>query len=394
MESVMPAESFATRAVLDARAQNPMNSPASLPIYASAGWVFRSLDEVDAIYEKRIPGTVYGGSGVPNHEALEAVVASLHLAEAALATTAGMSGFSLALLAIAHSESRLVAANDLYGNTTTLLRDFGRFGVRTQFVDVRDLEATAAALKEPCTALIVESISNPLVRVADIKQLAQLAHASGAMLLVDNTLASPYHCRPFGLGADLVIESITKFLGGHHDVVAGCIVGTRARIEPMRLLGARAGLIGSAFESWLAVRSIATLDVRMARSSANALAIAQWLSRHPKVAAVHYPGLDRAKSDGASHTLRNGFGSVLSFEIAPQRAAVDRLLGSLEQIKLVLSFGGVETTLSHPATSSHRSLAKAEREALGIHDGFLRLSVGIEDSVDTIADLERGLSAI
>jgi cystathionine beta-lyase/cystathionine gamma-synthase len=390
----MPSESFATRAVLDARAQIPVNSPVSLPIYASAGWVFRSLDEVDAVYEKRVHGTVYGGSGVPNHEALEAVVASLHLAEAALATTAGMSAFSLALLAIAQSGARIVAANDLYGNTTTLLRDFGKFGVRSQFVDVRDLDATGAALKEPSTALLVESISNPRVRVADIKQLAQLAHACGALLLVDNTLASPYHCRPLELGADLVIESITKFLGGHHDVVAGCIAGAHARIEPMRLLGARAGLVGSAFESWLAVRSIATLDVRMARSSANALEIAQWLARHPKVSAVHYPGLDRAGSNGASRTLRNGFGSVLSFEIAPQRAAVDRLLNSLARIQLVLSFGGVQTTLSHPATSSHRSLAKVEREALGIHDGFLRLSVGIEDASDTIADLERGLSVI
>jgi cystathionine beta-lyase/cystathionine gamma-synthase len=394
MENNMVSESFATQAVLDARAQTPANAPAALPIFTSAGWVFRSLDEVDAIYEGRLPGAVYGGSGVPNHEALESVVASLHGAQAALATTAGMSAFSVALLALARSGARVLAAHDLYGNTTTLLRDFARFGVDTHFVDVGDHNAVDAALREPCIALVVESISNPRIRVADIAALAQLAHARGVLLLVDNTLASPYHCRPLDLGADLVIESITKFLGGHHDVVAGCIAGSRARIEPMRMLGARAGLIGSVFETWLAVRSIATLDVRMARSTANALEIARRLARHAKVRTVYYPGLESATARNASRTLRNGFGSVLSFEIEPRREAVDRLLGALKAVRLVLSFGGVATTLSHPATSSHRSLSQAEREKLGIHDGFLRLSVGIEDVEDTAADLERGLSAI
>jgi cystathionine beta-lyase/cystathionine gamma-synthase len=388
----MASQFFATQAVLDARAQAPVNTPAVLPIFASAGWVFRSLDEVDAVYEKRSPGAVYGGSGVPNHEALETVVGALHHAEAALATAAGMASFLITFLALARAKSRIVAAHDLYGNTTTLLRDFEKFGIDVQFVDVSGPQAVASALGDRSIMLVVESISNPRVRVADIQSLARVAHECGALLVVDNTLASPYHCRPLELGADLIVESITKFLGGHHDIVAGCIAGSRPLIEPMRVLAARAGCVASVFETWLAVRSIATLDVRMARSSANALEIARWLGRHPKVAAVHYPGLN--DSTNASRTLTKGFGSILSFEVSPDRAAVNRLLASLANIKLVLSFGGVQTTLSHPATSSHRSLAPQAREALGIHDGFLRLSVGIEDVADTLADLERGLRAI
>lgn len=391
----MAAQSFASRVVSDARARGPVNAPAVLPIYQSAGWVFRNLDEVDAIYEGRVPGSVYGGSGVPNHEALEALICSLHATEAAVVTAAGMSAIALALLHLTQSEARIVAARDLYGNTTRVLDDLKKFDVRTDYVDAGDVETVREALQTPARLVVVETISNPRVRVADLRALATAAHACGALLLVDNTLASPYHCRPAELGADLVIESLTKFLGGHHDVVLGCVAGARTLIDPMRLFASRMGLISAVLETWLAVRSIATLDVRLARSSANALAVAKWLEAQQKVKATHYPGLASDASHAvAQRTLMNGSGSVLAFEIQPDRAAVDRLIAALEHIKLVLSFGGVTTTLSHPSTSSHRSLTPRARSAIGIHDGFLRLSVGIEDAADVITDLERGLAAV
>jgi cystathionine gamma-synthase/methionine-gamma-lyase len=232
------------------------------------------------------------------------------------------------------------------------------------------------------------------VRVADLRAIAEFAHKRGALLVVDNTLATPYHCRPAQLGADIVIESLTKFLGGHHDLVLGCVTGSRALVEPMRMVASRFGSISAVLETWLAVRSIATLDVRLARSSANALLVAQWLGEQKKVTSTHYPGVETDTSHAvALRTLGSGFGSVVSFEIAPDRAAVNRMLAALQDIKLVLTFGGVATTLSHPATSSHRSLTPEQRADLGIHDGFLRLSVGIEDPADIIADLERGLAA-
>ncbi len=390
----MTAKSFATRTVLDARARAPINDPAVLPIFQSAGWAFRSLDEVDAVYEGREPGAVYGGSGVPNHEALEALIASLHGAETALATAAGMSAFTAALLQLASSGSRIVAAHDLYGNTTSLLRDLAKFGVQPQLVDIADERAVAESLRQPTCVMIVESISNPRIRVAPIASLARAVHDRGALLLVDNSLASPYHCRPLELGADLVIESVTKFLGGHYDIILGCIAGSHSLIDPMRTLAARAGLVASVFETWLAVRSIATLDVRMARSSHNALEVARWLAKHPKVRAIHYPAIGDTQASTAARTLRHGFGPMLSFEVDPDRAAVNRLLASLTDVKLVLSFGGAQTTLSHPATSSHRSLSPQARQSLGIHDGFLRLSLGLEDAADIIADLDHGLAAM
>lgn len=391
----MAPSSFATRVLSAARARTPANVPAVLPIYQSAGWIFTDLGQVDAIYEGREAGAIYGGSGVPNHEALEALLCSLHATEAAVVTTAGMSALAGALLQLTESGSRIVAARDLYGNTTRLLEDLRKFGVQTDFVDAGDPDAVGVALATPARLLVVETISNPRVRVADLAALAAAAHERGALLLVDNTLASPYHCRPAELGADLVLESITKFLGGHHDLVLGCIAGPRSLIDPIRLLASRMGLISAVLETWLAVRSIATLDVRLARSSANALRVAHWLARHPKVAATHYPGLETDPSHVvAQKTLVEGFGSVVSFEIQPDRAAVDRLLATLEHIKLVLSFAGVTTTLSHPATSSHRSLTPQARGAIGIHDGFLRLSIGIEDPEDILADLERGLAAV
>jgi cystathionine gamma-synthase len=390
----MAERTFSSRVVADARARTPTNSPAVLPIYQAAGWVFRSLDEVDAIYEGRLPGTVYGGSGVPNHEALEALICSLHGTEAAIVTSAGMAAVAAVLLHHAESGARVVAARDLYGNTSRLLADMLKFGVHTESVDFSDLDLLDATLKLPQRLFIVETISNPRVRVADLRAIAEFAHKREALLVVDNTLASPYHCRPIQLGADIVIESITKFLGGHHDLVLGCVTGSRALVEPMRLQAARSGLISAVLETWLATRSIATLELRLARSSANALLVAQWLTRHKKVTSTHYSGLETDPSHAvARRTLESGFGSVVSFEIAPQRASVDRMLAALERINLVLTFGGVATTLSHPATSSHRSLTPEQRADLGIHDGFLRLSVGIEDPADIIADLERGLAA-
>jgi cystathionine beta-lyase/cystathionine gamma-synthase len=391
----MAAPSFASRVVSDARARATLSAPAALPIYQSSGWVFRTLDEVDEVYEGRSPGAVYGGSGVPDHEALEALICSLHGAQTAVVTAAGMSAFAAVLLHCTQAGSRIVAAADLYGNTSRLLADLSRFGVQTQAVDAGDVAKVRTALAQPARLLVVETISNPRVRVADLRALAAAAHEAGALLVVDNSLASPYHCRPLEQGADIVIESLTKFLGGHHDLVLGAIAGSRTLVEPIRMFAARLGLISAVLETWLAIRSIATLDVRLARSSANALSVAQRLARHPKVTAIHYPGLEADASHAvARRTLESGFGSVLSFEVTPERAAVDRMLGALEHIRLVLSFGGVATTLSHPATSSHRSLSAQARADLGIHDGFLRLSVGVEDANDIIADLERGLAAI
>lgn len=392
MDERTPA--FATRAVHAGQTGPPVNAPASAPIYQAAGWVFRDLDEVDAIYEDQVVGTVYGTHGAPNQRALEKLVASLEGAQDAFVAAGGMAAVLAILFAMLGRGDRVVASRDLYGNTLRLLNDFNRFGVTAQFVTTGDLGAVRTVLSAGARLLLAETISNPRMRVADIPALAELAHAHGALLVIDNTFASPHHCRPLALGADLVIESATKFLAGHHDVVLGAVAGARTHLDPIRATAVRASLTARPLDAWLTERSIATLLPRLEHASRSALEIARWLREQDGVGAVHYPGLtDHPDHAVAARLLENGFGAMLSFEIEGGREAVNRLLGALRTIRLVLSLGGVATTLSHPATSSHRALSPQARAALGIHDGFLRLSVGVEDLQDIIADLGGGLRA-
>ncbi|HEU4741215.1 MAG TPA: PLP-dependent aspartate aminotransferase family protein [Meiothermus sp.] len=387
-------DDLATLAVHGAKAEKPQNEPVSQPIYQSASWTFRDLDEVDAVYEGRQAGAIYGRNGTPNHRALEALFAALHRAESAIACASGMSALSATFLGLLGSGDKVVASQDLYGSTLNVLRDLGRFGVRTATVDLGDVARMEREL-QGAKLLMLETSSNPRLRVPDLPKLSALAHQAGAMVVVDNTFASPYHCRPLEHGVDLVMESLTKFINGHSDVMLGAVAGKKDLIEKIRAVAVRMGFVSNPQECWLAVRGAETLELRMERASANALELAEFLERHPKVRRVHYPGLpSHADHETAHKVLRNGFAAMLSFELEPSRTAVNALLHHLRYIKLALSLGGANTTLSHPATSSHRFLSPQERETLGLHDGFLRMSVGIESREDLKADLMKALEAI
>jgi len=386
---------FATRAAHGVPPAPPANAPARLPIYQSAGWTFRDLDEVDAIYDRALAGGIYGSDGNPNLLALEGTIAALEGAPEAIATSGGMAALASAFLSILRTGDRVVAARELYGNTIRLLDHLARFGITTEFVDATDLAATERALAGGARLLLVETISNPRLRVVDLPALARAAHKHDALMLSDNTLAGPYHCRPLAHGLDLVMESATKFLAGHQDIVIGALAGSRDLIEPARTFAVRTAMVPGAFDAWLTSRSIETLEVRAQREAENALALARWLEGHPKVTRVHYPGL-ASHSDHAvaSRVLERGYGGVVSFELDGGVKAVNALLAGLHSIPLVLSFGGVQTTLSHPAKSSHRGLDAATRQALGIHDGLLRMSVGVEALADLQADLDAALRAL
>jgi len=384
-----------TQDVHGARAVAPANQPVSLPVYHAAGWTFADLAQVDAIYEDRIAGAIYGPDGSPNLLALESLIARLEGAEACIVTPGGMAAFAALFFSLLRSGDRIVAAQALYGNTTWLLEHMAQFNVTTAPIDTNDLTSVKNALSGGARFMLVETLSNPLLRVADIPALAAVARAAGALLLVDNTIASPYHCRPLALGADVALESATKFLGGHHDLVLGALCGADKLLASVRTLALRLALAPGAFDAWLTARSIATLEVRMQRSAANALALATWLEGQPKVRRVHHPGLASHPDHAiARRVLERGFGSVVSFELDGGAAAFDAMLSKLRRIALVLSFGGVQTTLSHPAKSSHRALSPGRRAALGIHDGLVRMSVGIEDVADLQADLAQGLRAL
>jgi cystathionine gamma-synthase/methionine-gamma-lyase len=293
----------------------------------------------------------------------------------------------------------VVSAFDVYGATYSLLAHlFADLGVRTRMVDVSDLAAIESALKESApTALLVETISNPLLKVANIPTLAEMAHHYGAQLLVDNTFATPYLFRPLNYSADYVIHSATKYLAGHGDVLAGVVVTSatnRARMfETNKLVGSNLG----PFEAWLALRGLKTLPLRVRQQCANAFQLAKWLSSRPEIARVNYPGLITHPQHALAQRLFSGQGSggMLSFEIRKaKRADVFRFMEALQLCLPATTLGDIYTLVLHPATSSHRSLSEAEREQVGISEGLIRLSAGIEDPNDIQADLEQALKVL
>ncbi len=385
----MPADehrppSFASRCVHGPTVQGPTATPpVAPPIQQAAVYETADLARLQAAFDGAPGHFVYSRLANPTVAAFEAAVADLEGAEAACATASGMGAIAATLLAHLRPGDRVVATPGLYGATHRLLTEFlASFGVATETMGHRPLTG-------PAKIVYTETLSNPLLTVADLPRLAQAARRSGALLVVDNTFATPFHCRPLDHGADIVVHSATKFLGGHSDLVAGVAAGARGLLAPvaatMQLLGAPLGPT----DAWLARRGLRTLALRMARQSDNATAVAAFLDGHPAVDRVHYPGLPGHPSHAAAATvLSRGFGAMVSFELASggDDAAWD-FFGALEMIRFAASLGDVATTVSHPATTSHRSMP---REA-GIGPELIRLSVGAEDPADIVSDLRVAL---
>jgi cystathionine beta-lyase/cystathionine gamma-synthase len=385
----------------------PDFTPVSTPIYHTVGYVYDSMDDLDAIFGDSRPGFVYPRYGTPTNQALERAMAVLEGGEAALSFASGMAAIHAALLAAGVAAGQaVVAAQDLYGATYSLLDQLFRgLGVQVRFVDFADLSAVEQAVGEvQPRVLLCEIISNPLMKVANVPHLARVAHAWGAELLVDNTFATPYLYRPLGDGADYVIHSTTKYLGGHGDVMGGAVVTSVSNRERMfevtKMVGGNLGPT----EAWLTLRGIKTLPLRMMQHCHNATAVADWLTGHPRVLQVNYPGLaSHAQHQLASELFRTGcFGGMISFEFAgacEPALGVDRKTAFrfMEALALVLpatTLGDVYSLALHPASSSHRALTPERRAQVGIGEGLVRLSVGIEAASDIIADLERALAQI
>ncbi len=397
------AKGFATRAVHSGERVPPADfTPVASPIHPSVGFLYDSMDDLDAVFATTRDGYVYPRYGSPTVTAFETAVAALEQGETAHAFSTGMAAIHAALLAAgARAGATVVAAQDVYGATTVLLtRLLTDLGITTHLVDVADLRAveTTLAQARPC-ALLAETISNPLLKVADISALAALAHRHGAQLLIDNTFASPYLCNPLALGADYVIHSATKYLGGHGDVMAGVVITSKENRAKLYELNKLVGGTLGAFEAWLALRGLKTLSLRMSRQCANAAQIATWLTAHAprKIARVNYPGLPSHPQHELARRLfgERGFGGVLSFEIAgADRARVFRFMEALDLCLPATTLGDIYTLVLHPATSSHRGLTPEQRAHIGIGEGLVRLSAGIEDITDILTDLENALTQI
>lgn len=394
-------KAFSTRAVHAGERVKPGNyTPVSSSIVTSVGYLYESMDDLDAVFANTQPGYVYARYTSPTLAAFETAVAALEEGEAALAFASGMAAIHTSLLAAGvRAGSSVLSAFDVYGATYSLLkRLFADLGVSTTMLDASDLGAVETALKATKPAvLLVETISNPLLKVADIPVLAGLAHRHGAQLIVDNTFATPYLFRPLLHGADYVIHSATKYLAGHGDVLAGVVVtsaSNRARMfEINKLVG---GTLGP-FEAWLALRGLKTLPLRVRQQCSNARQLAGWLASRPEIARVNYPGLTAHPQYELAQRLFNGQGSggMLSFEVRDaSRADVFRFMERLQLCLPATTLGDIYTLVLHPATSSHRSLTEAEREQVGISEGLVRLSAGIEDPADIQADLEQALQVL
>lgn len=368
--------------------------PLSAPIYQSSVFEIDSLETVDDLYEGRAEGFIYSRDANPNISILENVIAQLEAADDAVAFASGMAAIGVTLLSMVQAGDRVLAASELYGGTSLMLRQhLSKLGVETQFVDTNDLDAVERALDSRPRLILVESITNPLLRLADIKTISQMAHHRGVQVVVDNTLASPLLLRPLELGADVTLHSATKTLGGHSDVTGGVAAARADLTMTIRQSNRVWGSTLDPFAAWLIVRGIRTLPLRVERACENAVAAAKYLSDHPKISAVHYPGLpSHPQHQLAKDTLGGRFGWMVTFELAGGGSAASSFVRGLDMIKLAPSLGEARTTISHPAKTSHRSLSGDEQAALGINDGLIRMSCGIESAPDIVADLESALA--
>jgi methionine-gamma-lyase len=356
------------------------------PVHRSVIYEFDSASQFAEVMEDSDRGYLYTRIRNPTTDELAAVMAELEEAEAALCYASGMAAISAALELLAPGGTVVVAPDQLYGQTFAILRN----RPDTRFVDLADEAAVAEALRG-AGLLYAETVSNPLVRVPDLERLARAAKAAGVRMAVDNTMASPIGCRPLPMGVDLVLHSATKYLNGHSDVLAGVAAGSRDLIAAMAERQLDTGATLAPDSAWLVRRGIKTVHLRWQRCSENALAIARFLEGHEAVERVLYPGLESHPDHAVAARLLDGCGGVLAFDARGGRAGAERVMDRVEVCIRATSLGGVDTAISHPASTSHRQLSEPELEAVGLSQGTLRLTVGCEDAGDLIADLDQAL---
>jgi cystathionine beta-lyase/cystathionine gamma-synthase len=378
---------LSTRAIHGEPAARPDWTPVVLPAYQSTTFTNPVGSGAEVLY------TRYGNN--PNQRQIADRLALLEGAEAAIFVSSGMAATALAHLAVLRPGDHLVSSDWIYGGVHRLFsEEFGRLGIQVSFVDPLRSRAWKEALRKNTRALFVETPTNPLLRVIDLEPVAALARDQGLALLVDSTFASPIAFRPLEHGADIVIHSATKYLNGHTDVLAGAVAGTQAIIEEVRRLMQLWGQALDPHAAWLIERGMRTLAVRMPRHAANGMALAEWFSRQPRVTAVHYPGLPSHPDYATAVRDLEGFGGMLGVELEGGAAAAERFLRALTVATHAPSLGGVETLVSEPRLTSHRSLTAEERARAGIPDGFLRFSLGLEDPEDLIADFAQALAQL
>ncbi len=364
-------------------------------LFLTSGYVFDSCQQAADRFSGEQPGNVYSRYTNPTVRAFETRLAALEGAEAAVATATGMAAILSTCMALLQAGDHLVCSRGVFGTTTVLLsRYMQKFGVETTFVDPTDYPAWQAAIKPATRLALIETPSNPTCEVVDIARLADICHAGGVRLVVDNCFCSPALQRPLSLGADLVIHSATKYLDGQGRSMGGAVVGARVLTDEVLSFIRSAGATLSPFNAWVMLKGLETLSLRMEAHCRNAQALAQWLQEHPLVEQVLYAGLPSHPGHELAQRQQSGFGGVLSFRVKGDRQAAWRFIDSVKIFSLTANFGDTKSTIVHPATTTHGRLTPEQKEAAGITDNLIRLSAGLESVADLKSDLQRGFSAI
>lgn len=388
--------SFATRAIHAGHQKNQFGA-LNTPIYQTSTFIFDSAEQGGRRFALEEGGYIYTRLGNPTTTQTEEKIASLEGAEAAMATSSGMGAITSAIWTILNSGDHLIAAKTLYGCTFAFCtHQLTRYGIEVEFVDTRDPELVRQAMKPNTKLIYLESPANPNMFLADITAISEVAHAGGALVMVDNTYMTPYLQRPIELGADIVVHSSTKYLNGHGDVIAGFVVGNKEFIDQVRFIGVKdmTGSVQSPFDSFLVNRGMKTLPLRMEKHCANAQIVAEFLEGHEAIDTVTYPGLKSFPQYELAQRQMKLPGAMIAFELKGGHDADIKLMNSVKLCGLAVSLGDCETLIQHPASMTHSPYTPEEQEAAFITPGLVRLSVGLEDAEDIIADLKQALDSL
>jgi O-succinylhomoserine sulfhydrylase len=363
-------------------------------MFLTSSFVFGSAAEAAARFKGEQPGPIYARFTNPTVSMMEDRLAALEGAERCVAFASGMAAILATVMGLMRAGEHVVASRSIFGSTVQLFSNIlGRFGVETSFVSPTDPAEWRAAVKPNTKLFFVESPSNPLTEVSDIRALAEIAHQSGAWLAVDNCFCSPALQQPLKLGADIVIHSATKYLDGQGRVLGGAVLGSQALMEGVYTFLRTAGPTLSAFNAWVILKGLETLSIRMDAHSRNALALAQWLETQPQVARVLYPGLPSHPQHALAMAQQKTGGGIVAFELKGGKDAAWKLIDATRMLSITANLGDTKTTITHPATTTHSRMTPEQRDAAGISDGLVRIAVGLESVADIQADLERGLAA-
>ncbi len=387
---------FATLCVHGSGGVDPTTGAVSIPIYQSSTFAFHNAHEGAQIFAGEKEGYVYTRIGNPTQAALEREIAFLENGEAGLAFASGMAAISAVVLSLCKQGSNLVSSNTLYGGTHQLFMEtLPKYGIEVREVDGRNMTAIENSIDNKSRCIYIETPANPTLAIIDIEGCARIAHKHKIPLIVDNTFPTPYFQRPLELGVDIVIHSATKYIGGHGDTVAGLVIGRKKYIDELRgtILRDIGGII-SPLNAWLLVRGLKTLAIRMERHQENAFEIAKYLTFHPKIERVWYPGLTTHPQFELAKKQMSGFGGIVSCEVKGGRKAGERLMNNVQSFTLAVSLGDVDSLIEHPASMTHSTYSADDLEKIGISEGFVRLSVGIEDSHDLVEDLSQALRRV